>query len=120
MSTHKLLIAITVTVMFAGCVHYSKGDHNLAPDATQVNIERVIGNKVSNTHAIETIDEIFSAEPREVEFCCGTASCECTDLGDCINLWFANTCADIPGPDIVGGQCENAGGCTNDDCNCPG
>lgn len=85
-------------------------------------IRTVLGYEVTGDDAIRQINDLFLAEPAgPVAYCCGNASCSCTDLGDCINLWFSANCADIAGPDIQGGTCEKKGdkACTNDDCSCP-
>jgi hypothetical protein len=91
------------------------------PEVPQENIEQVLGREISGTEAVETIDQIFSPDGGEIEWCCGHASCECIQLGDCINMWFADVCTDIDGPDIQNGLCEKDRDveCTNPDCSCP-
>jgi hypothetical protein len=112
------VLAVYLTLCLAACVAQTPNEP--PPDVDQANIERVLGRPVSEAEAVGAIDQIFAAEePGGSAYCCGPTRCECTDLGDCINLWFASVCADIPGPDIVNGECVNNGSCTNEDCSCP-
>ncbi len=114
-----ILTGILISLLLAACEAKPPKD-GTSTEAQRANIERVLGRAVSDAEVTRALNDIFAAEdPGGSAYCCGPTRCECTDLGDCINLWFASVCADIPGPDIVGGECVNNGSCTNTDCSCP-
>jgi hypothetical protein len=119
--TIAAIIAVAVVGVAIGIVLPLGPGQTPPSEVLQENIERVLGRAISEREGIEVIEAIFAADNGESAYCCGAASCVCTDLGDCINLWFADVCANIPGPDIVGGMCEKkiGEGCSNDNCSCP-
>ncbi len=116
----RRIIPVALLLLILGACEGKPPRDASGSGAERANIERVLGRSVTDAEATRALNGIFAAgDPGGSAYCCGPARCECTDLGDCINLWFAAVCADIPGPDIVGGECVNNGSCTNEDCSCP-